>query len=346
MSAEPRDGRGGLVAVEAPARRIEDPARRARALATVRRLLLAIPATAVSFDVRGFHESDAHARATLERHGGAFVSGFNAALPSSGVDDLELRLTGVDRADRGFAYEGAAMACAVLDLMTPLGGKRLERLLQGPGRPHVYMLHVGAGWALARLHLRPRSHLPALDRFLRWLVVDGYGFHHGFFDPGRFVDRQAVANRLSAYERRTFDHGLGRCLWFVDGADVERVAHTIDTFAAPRRADLWSGVGLAATYTTAVDEHALRMLSQLSVCHRRDLVQGSAFAVVARSEAGNLVDHTHLAAGVLCGESAERIVEIVQDARRGLRADDGGRNYERWRGRIRDALCAGVAVDR
>lgn len=345
MSAEARDGRGGLIAVEAPARRIDEPARRARAMATVRQRLLAISATEVSFGVRGFHESDAHARATLERHGAAFVSGFNAALAASGIDDLELRLAEIDHLDRGFAYEGAAMACAVLDLMAPLGGHRLERLLRGPGRPHVYMLHVGAGWALARLHLRPRSHLPALDSFLRWLVVDGYGFHQGFFDPRRFVERQSVANRLSAYERRTFDHGLGRCLWFVDGADVERVAHTIDAFAAPRRADLWSGVGLAATYTTAVDGHALRRLSRLSGRHRRDLVQGAAFAVVARSEARNLVDHTHLAANMLCNESTERIVEIVQDARRGLHADDGGRNYERWRGRIRDALCAGVAVD-
>lgn len=317
-----------------------------RASASLRHRALAISPDEVSFDVRGFHEGDAQARATLERHGGAFVAGFNAALLGTGDDDLERRLRAVALADRGFAYEGSAMALGVLDVLSPAGGRRLTRLLGGAGSPHAYMVHVGAGWALARLHLRPGAHLPALDPFLRWLTVDGYGFHQGFFDPRRYVDRQLVPRRLSSYERRAFDHGLGRSLWFVDGGDVERVAATIATYPGSRREDLWSGIGLAASYTTVASADELRRLEQLAGTHRPHLAQGAAFAVGARHRAQNVVDHTSLAAEVLCDVSVDEVVRLVDDARAGLPADGDARNYERWRSRIRDHMHARAAVSR
>jgi hypothetical protein len=46
------------------------------------------------------------------------------------------------------------------------------------------MAHVGIGWAIARLPwLRRRIEQPLnrLDSLLRWLAVDGYGFHEGYF---------------------------------------------------------------------------------------------------------------------------------------------------------------------
>jgi hypothetical protein len=346
VSADPAsDVRSDLVAVP-DHRALDRPGPGQRAIASLRHRALAISADDVSFDVRGFHAGDAQARATLERHGGAFVEGFNAALLSSDDTDLAHRLRAIALADRGFAYEGGAMALGVLDLLTPAGGSRLARLLTGAGGPHVYMVHVGAGWALARLHLRPRRHLPALDPLLRWLTVDGYGFHHGFFQPRRYVDQQVVPRRLSSYERRTFDHGLGRSLWFVDGADVERVGETIATYPDSRRADLWSGIGLAASYTTVASEPDLRRLAQLAGPHRPHLAQGAAFAVGARHRAQNLVDHTWLAADVLCEASVEQVVRIVDAARFGLPAGGDARNYERWRARIRDRLSARAGIAR
>lgn len=309
-----------------------------RTAGVLRHRAMAISPDEVSFDVRGFHASSPAARSMLERHGGAFVSGFNMALRAPDTNDLARRLREIPLADRGFAYEGSAMALAVLDILTPAGGQRLERLLRGPGDAHVYMLHAGAGWALARLRLRPGAHLPMLDPFLRWLAIDGYGFHQGFFDPRRYVERQHVSRRLSSYERRTFDHGLGRSLWFVDGADVERVAETIAAYPESRRADLWSGVGLAASYTTVIDEADLLRLAHRAGSYRPHLTQGAAFAVGARHRAGNLVDHTRLAADVLCDAPVEQVVLVVDEAREGL-SGGSGRDYERWRARIRQALA-------
>ncbi|HEV7808709.1 MAG TPA: DUF1702 family protein [Solirubrobacteraceae bacterium] len=311
----------------------------ARLTARLRHRALSIGAREVSFDVRGFHTASSSARATLERHGGSFVAGFNAGLLAADSDDLARRLLEVPRADRGFAYEGSAMALGVLDITMPAGGGRLDRLLRSEhGQAHVYMLHVGAGWSLAQLRLRPRGHLRALDPFLRWLTVDGYGFHHGFFAPRRHVDACAVPRRARGYELRAFDQGLGRSLWFVVGGDVELAARTIGAFREDRHPDLWSGLGLAATYTTVADHDELVELGELVGDHRPQLAQGAAFAAAARHRAGNVVEHTRLAARVLCNRTVEELVAVTDDARHGLRGDAAGRDYELWRTRISEQL--------
>jgi hypothetical protein len=313
-----------------------------RPAARLRHRALSIAEREVNFDVRGFHTSGTDARIALERHGASFVAGFNAGLLATDTDDLALRLLDICADDRGFAYEGSAMALGVLDIMTPVGGNRLERLLGSEqGQPHVYMVHVGAGWSLARLHLRPRSHLRALDPFLRWLTVDGYGFHHGFFAPTLYIHGRASPRRLHGYERRAFDQGLGRSMWFVVGADPELAAQTVGTFDRQRRDDLWSGLGLAAAYTTAASHAALTALRDLSGQHAPALAQGAAFAVAARHRAQNVLAHTHAAAELLCGQPVEDIVVLVASARVGLQADARGGEYERWRIRIAERL-AGV----
>jgi hypothetical protein len=55
------------------------------------------------------------------------------------------------------------------------------------------MVHIGAGWTLARLFGRAEHYLATKDSLLRWLVVDGYGFHEGYFHPAEAVDSQAVS---------------------------------------------------------------------------------------------------------------------------------------------------------
>ena len=122
------------------------------------------------------------------------------------------------------------------------------------------MMHVGLGWALARLRRSVTPYLARLDPLLGWLVVDGYGFHEGYFDWPRYIERRAIPSRLNGYERRVFDQGLGRSLWFVKGADVAAVASAIDTFPSARRDDLWSGVGLACAYAGGCGRAAIESL--------------------------------------------------------------------------------------
>lgn len=213
----------------------------------IRRALFSIAPEETSFGRRGFRGDSAAVRQRLEEVGRCFVAGYHAALE----DDRPLPLAAwidaeVERELQGFAYEGAGMALALLDALIPGRRNRLARLLTGPGDAHAYIIHVGAGWILARLPLAPERLLARLeDPVLRWLALDGYGFHEGFFRWPRFVERREIPRKLRGYARRGFDQGLGRSLWFVDGADVRLIPRTISSFPDDRQPDLWSGVGLA-----------------------------------------------------------------------------------------------------
>lgn len=328
--------------------------------------LVGLTAEETSFARRGFRGSNPRARAHLERVGPVFMAGCHAALESPTLDELSARLQAVPLEWRGFAFEGAALGLALLDRLTPWRRDRVQRLLRGPGDPHAYVVHVGVGWVAARWPgpLKVSSEecrVPlgtdssatplvvrgwALDPLLRWLVIDGYGFHEGFFHWRRYVAGQPAPKRLQGYARRVFDQGLGRSLWFVDGADVELLPRTIAALPPERHADLWSGVGLAATYAGGVEEAELRQLREAAGPHGPHLAQGAAFAAKARQRAGNVTDHTRLAARVLCDLTVEEAATVTDAALENLPHRAEAPAYELWRQRIQGAFTRRRTGDR
>ena len=224
-------------------------------------------------------------------------------------------------------------------------GQSFAAFLAGPGAPHAYMLHVGAGWAFARLPwLRRRLDraLSSLDPLLRWLTVDGYGFHEGYFHWPQSIRKRAVPGSVTGYAQRAFDQGLGRSLWFVEGIDPERVAAAATTFPEPRRADLWAGVGLACAYAGGAEHAAVLRLRELAGSHAAAAAQGAAFAAEARRRAGNPAAHCDLACQVLCGMSAEQAAAIPREELQGLPAGSTTPAYEIWRRRTQQRLAATV----
>lgn len=286
-----------------------------------------------TFARRGFRGGDVGVRQRLEQIGYSFIRGYNAALEESRPQELEQRLNAVELEFRGFAFEGAAMALALQDTLMPWK-RRFAAFVSGPGSAHVYMAHVGAGWVLARLRRRLKRPPKRLDPLLGWLALDGYGFHEGYFHWPRYVQNRASPNRLSGYARRVFDQGLGRSLWFVEGADVARIPATIASFPEPRRADLWSGVGLACAYAGGADKAAIEALRESAGAYLPQAAQGAAFAAGARKRAGNPAAHTDLACRVLCGLSADDAARITDVTLENLPPDGDLPAYEVWRRRI------------
>jgi hypothetical protein len=298
--------------------------------------LLSIPVEETQVARRGFHVGDRVVGARLESIGESFLHGYHAALREGATPAL-----GVDPELRGFAFEGAAMALTLLDHMVPVNRGRFGRFLDGEGAPHAYMLHMGAGWAIARhpwLRLRPAAFLRSLDPLLGWLAMDGYGFHQGYFYWPHAVGRQQVPGALAGYARRAFDQGLGRSLWFVEGADAARIGATIAAFPQTRRADLWSGVGLAAAYAGGVEASSLEQLREAAASYLGQVAQGAAFAAKARQRAGNPANHTDLACRVLCRIPAEEAAAITDDGLKDLPPDGVEPAYEAWRQRIQKQI--------
>ncbi len=313
----------------------------------IRRRVFGISPEEVTFARRGFRPGERSRQERLERIGHDFLSGYHAAIAEDDLAGLERVLLGQPREAHGFAYEGAAMGLALLDAMSPRQGSRVDRFLAGIGAPHVYTAHVGVGWAHARLpgFLRRRVHPE--DPLLRWLVLDGIGFHDGYFHAERSFARRVVPPRLTGYERRAFDQGLGRVLWFHDCADSDRVPATILSFGENRHPDLWSGVGLACAYAGGASRSEVRELAAAAGANHLHFAQGIAFAAKAHERAGVAPEHTVVACAEGCGVTIGEAAAMCDEGQENLPTEDGDAfpAYEVWRSRVRTALAAVAGKD-
>lgn len=294
----------------------------------------------VKFERRGFTASSATQQANLEKVGTKFLEGFDYGLTGRGLADIGAALEGVETPFRGFAYEGCAMGLAVRDALLPARQHWVRDFIAGPGAPHIYMAYIGVGWAMARLPvIRWRSVMPR-DPLLRWLALDGYGFHQAYFKTKQYVTGQHQTRlpiwQPSGYANRAIDQGIGRALWFVNGSDVRRVAGVIGGFAADRHADLWSGAALASVYAGGVDEADLELMRSLAGEYASHGAQGAAFAAKARLLAGLATPHTEMATQVWCGMPALKAAALTDDALEVLQEPETDvPTFERWRERIR-----------
>jgi hypothetical protein len=166
------------------------------------------------------------------------------------------------------------------------------------------------------------------------LALDGYGFHEGYFHWRRFLQKPEGINALQGYARHAFAQGLGRALWFIEGADAKRIPAAVALFPRPLHADLWSGVGLACTYAGGVERAAVEQLRVAAGAYTAELAQGAAFAAKTRQRAGNESMHTEMACQVLCGLSSDAAAQVTDVMLQLLPEDGDVPAYEIWRQRI------------
>ncbi|WP_219467104.1 DUF1702 family protein [Nonomuraea rhizosphaerae] len=248
---------------------------------------------------RRFRLRQGHPRETIEGAEKSYLFGFNAVL-SREIGKIEE----VSVEQRSFAYEGAGAACTVLDLLTMTRGRRLHELLAGPAQHHRHAALLGAGRGHALLRLRPvRGVRGAHHPLLRWLAVDGFGFQWSLQRADRMVGERIMPDLLTRAHCAIFDQGLGRLLWMHECASPDDLATRIEAYPAPRRGDLWTGAGFAATHLGGADLDELWWLTDHAGADgfRPHLAQGCAFAVAAGLQAGPLPDHVAQAAPILAG---------------------------------------------
>jgi enediyne biosynthesis protein E2 len=314
----------------------------------LRGLVLSPGLAEVTFARRGFSVFPSATTERLESVPQAVICGFEWAIQARNQWEVERRLIMVDPELRGFAFEGATMAFTILDAMGR--GHRARDLLEGPGRPHIFLAYIGMGFAMARLP-RPlwKKVLPDLENCeyhptMSWLAVDGYGFDRAYFDTRRWVDGQHVPAPYAwegspDYFLRAVDQGIGRALWFICGASVPAVAAAVGRFASSRHADLWSGVGLAAAFAGGCGPDGLTALRRLAEGYRAELALGVVFAAKARSYAGFVPDYTQAAAVALTGLRVDAAATLADATSPGPAGAGGVPAYELWRQNIRDRLA-------
>jgi hypothetical protein len=314
------------------------------AFGSVRRLVLTPSLAKVSFSGRGFPAPATPGARRLETIPHSVICGFEWGIDARNQWEVERRLAMVDAEFRGFAYEGVTMAFTVLDAMGP--GHRTRDLLMTSGQPHIFLCYIGVGFAMARLP-RPlwRKVLPDLTGSpyhptMSWLAVDGYGFDRAYFDTRRVVNQQKELASYPwagapGYFPRAVDQGIGRALWFIHGGVAEAVAAAVDRFPERRRADLWSGVGLAAAFAGGCDPGDLSLLRKRAGSLAPELALGAVFAVKARHYAGYVPEHTAEAVSGLTTLDVGRAVALADDTAVDAHTPGPQPPYEMWRARIR-----------
>jgi hypothetical protein len=312
---------------------------------SLRRLLLTPSLAEVTFARRGFPAPPSAATRRLEAIPHAVICGFEWGIDARDLWEVEQRLHMVEPALRGFAYEGTTMAFTILDAMGFRRGQRARDLLLGPGHRHIFLTYIGIGFAMARLPRRLwKRVLPDLSGSpyyptMSWLAVDGYGFDLAYFHTRRWVDEQRVPapypwQGAPDYFPRAVDQGIGRALWFIHSGQPMRVAAAVGRFPGHRKPDLWSGVGLAATFAGGADADGLAALRHAAGEHHAELAQGCVFAAKARAYAGFAPPHTETATEAVAGLSVPAAAALadscVVDASSGPVPP-----YELWRQRVR-----------
>lgn len=329
-------------------------------LGSLRRLLLSPSLAEATFAGRGFPGSRTGGSGALEAIPQAVICGFEWGIDTRSQWELERRLALLDPEVRGFGYEGATMASTLLDVLPGPGRYRTRELLNGPGAPHLFLAYIGIGFAMSHLP-RPlwRKVVPGLagspyHPTMSWLAVDGYGFDRAYFDTKRWVDQQWRCaaypwDGAPGYFPRAIDQGIGRALWFIHSGRTSDVAAAVGRFAYDRRADLWSGVGLAAAFAggcPAEDIAALRRDARATdPAHEAHLAAGAVFAAKARTFSGHVPEHAEAAVRALTDLSTVDAAALADDVTR-IGAAAGQPRYETWRSAIRDRMAVRAASPR
>lgn len=281
----------------------------------------------VSFAKRGWAAPAKEKKDNLEKIGTIFLNGFTCGMTGGDVAEIESCLEQIELPFRGFAYEGCGMAMGVRDALRPFGRHWVRDYLAGRARNHIYMAHIGVGWAMARI---PKARLRTIalpqDK-LGWLALDGYGFHQAYFHTREYVDERKQAAlpvwRPAAYADRVIDQGIGRALWFIHGSDPGRVARTIETFAPSRRGDLWMGSGLASVYAGGVSARELEDFARLAGEYLPDVAQAAVLAAKTRFRAGFVTSHTELGVKVYCDMTLDDALTVADATWNRLEAGTG-----------------------
>lgn len=293
----------------------------------------------VLFSVRGFYEKNPTVVKHLETVGTSFLNGYHSSFETPEIQVLKSKLDTLEDTYKGFSFEGASMGLTLMDFFAWNNFKNIKAFLN-IAASQIYINHVGVGWAFARLPVDVEKQILKFDPLLRWLIVDGYGFHQAYFKTKKYVYEMSPPRELkSVFAKKVFYQGIGRALWFVESTDVLRIYSRVSDFPAEYHQDLWAGIGLATGYAAGGNEEDYYLLKKMSGEHLVHLRQGVCFGVSARFKADNLVESTHLVAQIVCEQTVKELFDVSEATKKAIPEEiSSEEKYALWKENIRKSL--------
>jgi hypothetical protein len=193
---------------------------------------------------------------------------------------------------RSIAYESASMSIALKDLKNNEGLNDWLFYKNGPALAHKAQVHVGLGWAIAKLNLPFLSVVKKIETSLYYRVADGCGYYDGSFRLKQTIVNQQLPDYIPETTMSMYDQGVGRSLWYTCSVDIDKIRRMIKSFPVVRQASLWRGIGIAVAYVGGCDGDTLKTLLQYAATNHIQLTYGAALAVKSRMEANTLTRDT------------------------------------------------------
>ncbi len=220
-------------------------------------------------------------------------------------------LDGLKLTDRIVAYEGAFSAAIRLDVSHPREYSRAAELVE-LAPDHISGLGLGVGHALSSLQVEVDIAPALAEHFLGFMAMDAYGMHEGYFRWYDSIHNMKIPSNLPPVARAAYDQGLGRALWFISAGKPATMQQLLDRFPPQRRSDMWRGVGLMTSFWGGMDDSQLKQLLKCSQQFRPFLQQGAAQGISLRTDMGEVVAETDVAAKVICEATSEQIAEVAE----------------------------------
>jgi len=261
------------------------------------------------------------------------------------AEDLDAIFELLQREDpeyRSIAYEAAAMELAVQDLSDGISLDKWYSLRDKAANEHAVHIHVGLGWALAKLHKAPTKFIENMQPLLKWRVVDGMGYYFGLFNKRRTQSKHEIPDLLTEDATSPFDQGVGRSIWYTSGAEIGKAALIIGDFSGERKADLWRGIGIACAYVGGCTERELGLIYQAAGDYQKQLVCGATLACRTRYFAEAHTEASNEVIEAWSNMNAEEAYQLSVEQEPSADSAEGD-EYKDWILRIADALKTRIA---
>lgn len=234
----------------------------------------------------------------LLKVGQTFFDGYHKCLETRDFNQLNSCALQVSDELRGFYYEGVGAGLGLFDMLYFWKNKESQKLIhkfhEQYAQKYSEVLFVGLGMSYGRSRLSPNSRLENIPSFFRRFVLDGLAFFNvaGF---SRSPSRDQYPSWLRASDRKLYDLGVGRCFWFIESGNPERISANINNLSLERRASLWEGLGVSMTYAGKADLSSIQQLKSDSLEFFPHLLWGSKSAYELRIKAHNPAVHSSFA---------------------------------------------------
>lgn len=292
-------------------------------LGLARKQILGLGLHEATFAVRGFEENTG-AQARLEEVAKTVVYGYNTALEAGNNEEDLTALTNRTKPElQGFLSEGLAMGLFTVGRFSFGGSSSFWKFARQNHGRHEYMSYIGAGLAIGVFGSSFEKFIDKACPMCGHLVLDGIGFYYAMFKTQKGIEEQYVPKKIAdnQFYQARYDNGLGRALWFYASGRPKVILREIDKFPQSRRGNIWSGIGLAASYAGGVGEEDIHELAASAKEYSLYLGQGCFLAVHTRYRAENphlnskTVDILTGASGESCHTEAIRLRKIFKDKR-------------------------------